>query len=230
MKLCDSKDFNDQRVEGVCMIPFFFSPRKMVDYMRNNYVGDDIEKKCLSLLKAYALWGCDYLPGFFSINHGLGMMSFDELCRKKVISSTNDFLELILMTYQNKNPLLKRHYTESPETVESRIMKTREVIKSARGVENLTIPLPSVLKLQIFRAEYVSRMWTSFSFTQRPENFGWKRTENGLIIKLQNSEDIFYSQTKEVTEGCNCKNICGKACKCLKLKERANKCTSITCR
>ena len=119
---------------------------------------------------------------------------------------------------------------QCPETVESRIMKTREVIKSARGVENLTIPLPSVLKLQIFRAEYVSRMWTSFSFTQRPENFGWKRTENGLIIKLQNSEDIFYSQTKEVTEGCNCKNICGKACKCLKLKERANKCTSITCR
>ena len=119
-----------------------------------------------------------------------------------------------IVQYQNKNHLLKRLYTESPETVESRIMKTREVIKSARGVENLTIPLPSVLKLQIFRAEYVSRMWT----------------ENGLIIKLQNPEDIFYSRTKEVTEGCGCKNISGKACKCLKSKERANKCTSITCR
>ena len=111
-------DFLEMVVKsGTGMIPVFFSPQKVVDYMRSNYVGDDIEKKCLSLLKAYALWGCDYLPGFFSINHGLGMMSFDELCRKQVISSTNDFLELILKTYQNKNHLLKRLYTESPETV-----------------------------------------------------------------------------------------------------------------
>ena len=158
-------------------------------------------------------------------------MSFDELQRNQAISSTKDFLELILKTYQNKNQLLKRLYTESPDiNVDTRMMQTREVLKSARGVENLTIPLPSVLKLQIFRAEYVSKMWTSFSFTERPENFGWKRTENGLMIKLQNTEDIFYSQTKAVTEGCNCKNICGKACKCLKSKERDNKCASITCR
>ena len=155
------------------MIPVFFTPRKVVDYMTNNYVGDDIEKKCLSLIKAYALWGCDYLPGFFSINHGLGMMSFDELWRNQAISPTKDFLELILKTYQNKNQLLKRLYTESPDiNVDTRMMQTREVLKSARGVENLTIPLPSVLKLQIFRAEYVSKMWTSFSFTERPENFG----------------------------------------------------------
>ena len=158
------------------------------------------------------------------------MMSFDDMFRNQAISSTNDFLELILKTYQDKNNLLKRLYTDGPDTVDSRIMQTREVHKSARGVENLTIPLPSVLKLQIFRAEYVSKMWTSFSFSQRPENFGWKKTEIGLIIKLQNTEDMFYSQTKEVTEGCSCKNICGKACKCLKSKERANKCTSITCR
>ena len=86
------------------------------------------------------------------------MMSFDEMSRNQAISTTNDFLELILKTYQNKNNLLKRLFIDGPGTVESRIMQTREVLKSARGVENLTIPLPSVLKLQIFRAEYVSKM------------------------------------------------------------------------
>ena len=215
---------------GTGMIPVYFYPMKMVDYMKNNYVGENMEQICSRLLQTYALWGCDYLPGFFGINHGLGMMSFDEFCKKKVISSTNDFLELIMTTYQNKNSLLKRLFPKCTESVYTRIMNTREVIKAARGVEHLTIPLPSVLELQVLRSEYVAKMWTSFGSTLNPENFGWKKTEDGFAIKLQDTTDTYYTLTKHVLEGCGCKNICGKTCKCLKMKERAHKCTSLTCR
>ena len=39
---CDSLEMVIK--SGTGMIPVYFTPRKVVDYMTNNYVGDDIEK------------------------------------------------------------------------------------------------------------------------------------------------------------------------------------------
>ena len=73
-------------------------------------------------------------------------------------------------------------------------------------------------------------MWTHFDFTLNPNDFGWEETTDGFSVKLQDTRDSFFTLPIHVLEGCGCKNVCGTACKCLKSKERGNKCTILTCR
>ena len=88
-------------------------------------------------------------------------------------------MELILKVYQNKNHRLEDEFSDDmSESVTKRIYQTREVLKLARAVEHLVIPLPSVLKLQVQRSEYVRKMWTNTLETledRDPEKHGWKR-------------------------------------------------------
>ena len=62
-----------------------------------------------NLLRVYIMFGCDQCPGFFGICHSSGLLVFDAKSRHKALSSENDFLELIIETYQSKNNGVKRY-------------------------------------------------------------------------------------------------------------------------
>ena len=61
-----------------------------------------------SLLQAFVLFGCDLSPGFVGISHSLALRTFDDITMKKLLESKEDFLYLILKTYEKKNAGLKR--------------------------------------------------------------------------------------------------------------------------
>ena len=131
------------------------------------------------MLQTFALAGCDYLPGFFNISHSLALRTWEEMSKTHYFNLQHDFLELILKVYQSKNHRLEDEFSDDmSESVTKRIYQTREVLKLARAAEHLVIPLPSVLKLQVQRSEYVRKMWTNTLETledRDPEKHGWKR-------------------------------------------------------
>ena len=79
-----------------------------------------------------------------------------------------------------------------------KILHSRGIIKSVRGTENQTIPLPSILKYQYLRADYLSNYLTNESFEEDPAKFGWIFVDGSYEIVLQNEDDPYFSLPKQM--------------------------------
>ena len=55
-----------------------------------------------SMLKVFALLGCDFLPTFYGVSHSLGMQVFMEMFKRAPLRAPDDFLNLMLQIYQKK--------------------------------------------------------------------------------------------------------------------------------
>ena len=89
-------------------------------------------------LQAFVLFGCELSPGFVGISHNSALRTFDDITMKKLLDSKEDFLYLILKTYEKKNTGLKRmmNIDDKDLSIVLRHKQTREVIKIRRGVES----------------------------------------------------------------------------------------------
>jgi len=137
----------------------------------------------------------------------------------------------ILIIYQKKNKGLERFWdfnTELP--VERKVMKTREVIKMKNGCENDTLPLYSVLELQVKRSKYLAEKWTDSKFFMNPTEFGWYLSKDEKYeFQLQKESDPYFFLPKHLLLGCQCKNVCSKSCGCKKDPYRLT-CALATCK
>ena len=110
---------------------------------------DDLLQQVRSLVKAYVLLGCDSNAGFHNISHAYGIKIFIESSKTMLFSTEEDFLLLLLTIYESRNAGLKRFFEmeETNVNIEEKLLRTRYFIKTLKGCEKDTIPLPSVLKL-----------------------------------------------------------------------------------
>ena len=165
---------------GTSLVPAYFYPKIMIDSIKNQWgeVGN-IEHYIGNLLFIYGLFGCDYNPTFYGISHAFAMRVFEHVNNSRVFNSSNDFLWLILDVYETKNKTLKKMFSNENEretfTVDDCILKTRGAIKSVRGSDQQTIPLPSVLRLQIRRTELIKQFWTGCYESYDPSLYGYYR-------------------------------------------------------
>ena len=222
---------------GTNLAPGYFVANEVLEHYKttlNITSTQDLFEIASSFLKAFIFFGNDCSPGFFNISHGYGMNVWNDTVMEKkscCLVDQKDFLELILKTYETKNSGVKRLFsteTESP-SVEERIMKARHVIKTMHGVENETIPLVSVLKLQCLRTQFLFTYWTDSSFKGDPKRNGWFQVDNELKVQLQDTEDIYYNIPQQMLTSCGCKGNC-KKCKCSKNSAINNKCSRLTCK
>ena len=126
---------------------------------------------------------------------------------------------LILLIYQEKNKGFESYWEaiDSSLSVEEKVMKTRKVIKRKNGCENETLPIYSVLKLQVLRSEYLVARWTDIDCDLDPGQYGWKLGTDGTYsIQLQDESDPYFYLPKHLLLGCQCKNVCSKSCGCTK--------------
>lgn len=165
---------------GSNLVPSYFYPRKVVESIKNlmsdnRAVANFVE----NLLFIYALFGCDYIPTFYGISHSFAMKVFEEIQNERSFNCPNDFLWLILEVYERKNATLKKMFLDKNQrkecTIEECILTSRGAIKSVRGSDLQTIPLPSVLMLQVKRADLVRMFWTGRYDGSDPCLFGYCR-------------------------------------------------------
>ena len=113
------------------------------------------------------------------ISHSFAMKVFQEVNNERSYCTSEDFLWLIPEVYEKKNSTLKKMFLDKNQraesTVDECILTTRGAIKSVRGSDMHTIPLPSVLRLQIRRAELVRIFWTGKYQGYDPSVFGYCR-------------------------------------------------------
>ena len=156
------------------------------------------------------------------------------LHRKNVFFSKEDFLYLILKTYEKKNIGMKRmmNIDDDDISIALRHKQTREIIKIRRGVESETVPILSVLDLQVKRSEFITEFWINKDCQLDPTNFGWKENidKTTYNVVLQDESDPLFSETQSLLQGCVCKKTCSKKCSCKTDNMRMNKCARITCR
>ena len=145
---------------GTILLPSFFYSSVYLDYIKTKFEcsTENVARYTRSLLQAFVLFGCDLTPGFVGIGHNLGLTTFDEIATQKVPVSKEDFIYLILKTYEKKNVGIKRMMNIDDEnlSIALRHRQTREVIKTQRGVESDTVPILSVLDLQVRRSEFIT--------------------------------------------------------------------------
>ena len=153
-----------------------------------------------------------------------------------ILNTDFAFIELILRTYEARERGIKRLFFSELEaslhTIEERINKTRSVIKAKHAVESETLPLFSVLDLQVKRAEYLTATWIDPFEDLDPGTHGWKLDDDGTYqAKLQDEEDDLYLLPKELLKGCSCKTNCmdSKRCSCRKSTRRSG-CSRMTCK
>ena len=91
--------------------------------------------------------------------------------------------------------------------------------------ECLTIPILSVLKLQLKRTEFLTKMWLEETHADDPENHGWRKVDGSYEIQIQDQEDKYYKAPRDLFIGCSCKGNC-KRCACVKKKLG---CSAVTC-
>ena len=165
------------------------------------------------------------------ISHGYGLNIFHEVYETKKIENEMDFKSLILKVYESKNRGLKHLFPDSDAemTIDEKIMKTRSIIKSVKCLERETIPLPSVLRYQFARAEYLFHMMTDDTFFLNPSEHGWALLNSEYQIILQDEEDVFFNLPKKLMTSCACRHAC-KSCKCIKTMEIGNKCSRMLCK
>ena len=116
-----------------------------------------------------------------------------------LFSSEEDFLTLILRIYQSQNSGLKRLFAsgETKNNIEDKIMMSRYLIKTFKGCEKESLPLPSVLKLHILRSEFLVKLMTMEDFDLLPEDNGWVYNGNEFIMQLQSEDDPYYDLPKK---------------------------------
>ena len=225
---------------GSSLASSYFHPKNVGEYFVKELSLNSTEKKVqhsIALLQCYIYFGSDATPGFHSISNSYGLRVFNEMCKERVPQQGNDFLNLILRVYQSKNSGLRRLFDEIDQnvSVEGKILKTRCILKAMKGVEKEVIPLPSCLLLQFHRSFFLSQYWTDEGHQGDPVDFGWNKLEESYEIKLNDTEDPFYSLPKTLMTNCGCTKAC-KKCKCQKLKLKkdgkdvAAKCARILCK
>ena len=221
---------------GTILLPSFFYPNEYLDYMKTKFdcSSESLARYTKSLLQAFVLFGCDLSPGFVGISHNLALRTFDDITMKKLLESKEDFLYLILKTYEKKNAGLKRmmNIDDKSLSIVLRHKQTREVIKIRRGVESEAVPILSVLDLQLKRSEFITEFWIKKDCKLDPANYGWKETSDKTAydIVFQDYNDPLFSETQSLLLGCSCKRICSKKCSCKTDNMRMNKCARLTCR
>ena len=156
------------------------------------------------------MFGCDQCPGFYGICHSSGLSVFDAKSRHKALSSENDFLELIISTYQTKNTGVKRFMLDG-QSIEAKHASTREIVKCFKGVEASTISILSVLNLQLQRSVFLKKSWLDPNEIENldPCEHGYRREKDGsFIVNLQDDSDPFFTLPKSLVKGCSCKTNC----------------------
>ena len=217
---------------GTSSFPSYFYPSLFVNYMKENFDAENCSMAmAISILRTYSIMGCDQNPGFFYLSHGNGLQVCDDFLREGKLETREDFLELILKIYQNKNKGLERFWHFDPSVpLEVKIMETRRKIKMKNGCENETLPLCSVLKLQVKRSEYLAGKWTKNECTLDPLQFGWNVGKDGCYnVQLQDLDDPYFFLPKHMLMGCQCKKECSKNCGCSKDPHRKG-CSEATCK
>ena len=206
---------------GQNLNPSYFYPRVFIEYLEKNFKlndWDSLMQHVGNLVETYIMFGSDHNLKFENISHSFALTVWNELSRTMILSTEDDFLLLVLKIYEKKYKEVKRFFdtkdTESP--IEERIMRAWAVIKSYRALESSTIPLPSVLRLQLQRASSLRQILTNPDNTQLdPEDFGWTREGEEYNIKLQDGTDEYYTLPKDILHGCQCKGTCQtKKCSC----------------
>ena len=165
------------------------------------------------------------------ISHGYGLNIWHEVYKTKKIETEMDFKTLILKVYESKNKGLKHLFPDSDKemNIDERILETRSIIKSVKCLERETIPLPSVLRFQFARAEYLFNMMTDDDFVLNPSEKGWALVNSEYQVILQDDKDPLFYLPKQMMTSCSCKNEC-KSCKCRKTIEIGNKCSRMLCK
>ena len=216
------------------LLPFFY-PKTYIRYIEDNFLSDSPLVHAENLLRVYIMFGCDQCPGFFGICHSSGLLVFDAKSRHKALSTENDFLELIIETYQSKNNGVKRYMLDgqSNQSTEENHATTREIVKCFKGVEANTIPILSVLHLHLQRSLFLQKSWLYPMQVQDldPCLYGFRREKDGSFsVNLQDHSDPYFTLPKSLLKGCSCKTNCAnKKCSCLKDEQR-KKCSKVTCR
>ena len=168
---------------GSNLIPSYFFPTIMVHSLNHKF-GDHAGKFIENLLKIYSIFGCDYMPCFSHISHSYAMKVYEDVYNERPFNCSDDFLWLIQKVYQKKNPTLKKLFPDTNDdlSLDEMILKTRGAIKSVRGSDILTIPLPSVLRLHLRRADLVQQFWTGGTENMDPSLYGYYRYYNHVFI------------------------------------------------
>ena len=82
-------------------------------------------------------------------------MIFFQMSKDRLMTTEADFLLWICQCYMNKNKGIQHLFPKIQDKERiSDVLETRGLIKAFKGVENETLPLPSVLKLHIARADF----------------------------------------------------------------------------
>ena len=159
---------------------------------------------------------------------------FDEKSRHRALSTENDFLELIIQTYQSKNAGVKRFMLDGHKnSIEEKHSSTREIVKCFKGIEACVVPILSVLNLQLQRSLFLKKSWLYPDEVTNldPSDHGYRREKDGTFsVNLQDVTDPFYSLPRSLLKGCSCRTSClNKKCSCVK-DEQGKKCSKVTCR
>ena len=82
---------------GSNIVPSYFHPNKFISQIKNALKEESlIPTFARSMLKVFALLGCDFLPTFHGISHSLGMQVFIEMFKNGPLRIPDDFLKLML--------------------------------------------------------------------------------------------------------------------------------------
>ena len=215
----------------------FFFPGEVVNYIEGNLSADSVYEHTLSLLTTYIMCGVDHNPGFHLISHTLALQTWAQMSKKHLLRNTDDYLELILNTYERREPGLKKMFFTPGEAenlpIEARHGHVRSVIKARRAVESETVPILSVLHPHIQRSIFLANKWINPSLLHtEPLDNGWELDGDGNHQPvLQDTTDKYFILPSEILKGCSCKKKCSESrrCGCKKSEFRGN-CSKITCR
>ena len=197
------------------VLPYFI-PQAYIKYVEENFSNDSSPQvHAENMLQVYILFGVDQNPGFYGICHSAGLFVFDVMSRQRALSTQDDFLELILETYKNKNTGVKRFMQagKSHSIIEKHIL-TREIVKCFKGIEANTVPILSVLNLHLKRSKFLVKSWIypNEVLNEDPCKHGFRKNEDGtFLISLQDNADPFFSLPQSLLKGCSCKGRGGQA-------------------
>ena len=103
---------------GSNIVPSYFHPSKFISQIRNDLKEESlIPTFARSMLKVFALLGCDFLPTFHGVSHSLGMEVFMKMFKRGPVRTPDDFFNSMLKIYQEKYSSFNRLFPqENPPT------------------------------------------------------------------------------------------------------------------
>ena len=155
---------------------------------------------------------------------------FDQMSKSQFMQTENDFLQLLMNVYIEKNKRYKNLLSHQGSFIEDQILEMRRILKAFKTEKEL-IPLPSSLHLHFKRTDFIVKMWTlkdlEYSY---PEDYGYIREGDSFRAVINDESDDFVSVPKQILKGCYCKSVCENRCQCKRDEGRLGKCSRITCR